>query len=259
MVVLLVGDAEQRSEAVGDDVVLAVLPLHGLALPGGADGADRLGHGPAGPGEQRHVHLLDVDGLELDGNSFLSAVEGLHRSGDVTGLEGAVLPGDVLAVLIARPDLLPSSVEDPLGVALLLGDGLTHGHHLHLRQQFSCSWLALDGIEIIDLQTVVPGGDCGLDIIALREAHDRTLVDGNLPADILRPLNTLSLPLVVAELHGGLIEGEVSVARDVHTVLTRAVLHSPDEGEREQGETDPHGWPVVGVLITPTQPSPPVI
>ena len=67
VIVLLVRDSEQRVEAVGCDVVLAVLPFHGLALPGGGHGADRLSHGPAGSGEQRHLHLLHGDGLVLDG------------------------------------------------------------------------------------------------------------------------------------------------------------------------------------------------
>ena len=246
MVELLMRDSEERLEAVGDHGVLAVLPLHSLALPVSGDGADGLGHSLACPGEQRHVHIHAVDSLVGDGNWVFSALVSVDLSGDLTRLERTVIPGDVLTVLIASPDLLPGSVEDPLGVTLLLGHGLAHRHHLDLRQRLLDSGLALHGVEVVQLEAVVSSGDGALVILALRVALDDTVVDWDILADILRPLLALSLELVVTKLHSGLVEGEVVIPRDVHTVLAVVVvLVGLDDGEREEGENDPHGWPVV--------------
>ena len=236
VVVVLVRNSEETLEAVGEEDVLAVLPLHSLALSLCRHRAHWLGHRPARPGEELHLDVGVDDGLEEDGLVGLGAVVRLDLGGDVARLEAAVLPGHVLAVLVARPDLLASSIEDPIGVALLLGDGLTDRHHLDLRQYFDWARLALDGLEVVYLEAVVSGADCALVVLALREAHNLTLVNRNIPADILGPLHAVSPELVVAELHSGLVEGEVSVAGDVNAVLT-AVLGCPDcEGEREESE-----------------------
>ena len=131
-------------------------------------------------------------------------------------------------------------------VALLLDDGLTHRHHLDLRQGLLYARLAHHGVEVDQLEAVVSGGDCAGVIRALREALDDTVVDWNIFADILRPLLALSLELVVTKLHSGMVEGELAVPGDVHTVLAVVVvLAGLDDGEREEGENDPHGWPVV--------------
>ena len=148
MVELLMRDTEHSLEAVGDHGVLAFLPLHSLALPVSGDGAEGLGHSPACPGEQRHVHIHAVDSLVVYGWGF-SALVSVDLSGDLTRLERAVIPGDVLTVLIPSPDLLSSSVENPPGVALLLGHGLAHRHHLDLRQRLLHSRLALHGVEVL--------------------------------------------------------------------------------------------------------------
>ena len=248
MVVLLVGDSEQRLETVGGDVVLTVLPLHSLTLSVSGDGADRLGHCPTFPGEQSHIHIIAEDRLVLDGSRGFSAVVSVHQSGDLTRLESAVFPCDVPAVLISCPDLFSGSVEDPLCVALLLGNVPTDRHHLCLSQGFLHSRLAHHGNEVIYLEVVVSGGNRTLIILALREAHDHTVEDWNILAEIFRPLRTLSIELIVAKLHHGVIEAEVSVVGDVHTVLAVVVvLPCLDDGEREQGEDDLHGWMVVGL------------
>ena len=60
MAVLLVGNSEERLEAVGKQDVLAVLPLHPATLPGHSHGAHGGSHGTAGPGEQRHINLGNI-------------------------------------------------------------------------------------------------------------------------------------------------------------------------------------------------------
>ena len=60
MAVLLVGNSEERLEAVGEQDVLAVLPLHPATLPGHSHGAHGGSHGTAGPGEQRHINLGNI-------------------------------------------------------------------------------------------------------------------------------------------------------------------------------------------------------
>ena len=235
MVELLMRDTEHRLEAVGDHGVLAVFPLHSLALPVSGDGADRLGHSLACPGEQRHVHIHAVDSLVGDGNRVFSALVSVDLSGNLTRLERAVIPGDVLTVFITSPDLLSSSVENPLGITLLLGHGLAHRHHLDLRQWLLHSGLALHGVEVVQLEAVVSGGDSALMILALRVALDDTVVDWDIFADILRPLLALSLELVVTKLYSGLVEGEGVIPGDVHTVLAVVVvLVGLDDGEREE-------------------------
>ena len=174
--------------------------------------------------------------LVEDGGVVLCTVVCLHLSGDVTRLERAVLPGDLLAVLVTRPDLFTGRVEGPLGVAVLLGDVLTDRHHLHLGQDVRDGvWLAVDGIEVTDVQTVVPGPDCGPLVLALSVGHHLALVNWHLLANLLRPLQTLSLELVVTDLLGGLVEGELRIARDVDTVLALLLLLGGlDSEEREE-------------------------
>ena len=60
MAVLLVGNSEEGLEAVGEQDVLAVLPLHPATLPGHSHGAHGGSHGTAGPGEQRHINLGNI-------------------------------------------------------------------------------------------------------------------------------------------------------------------------------------------------------
>ena len=91
----------------------------------------------------------------------------------------------------------------------------------------SCLSLVLYGISI---------GSEDLDSFVYL-AYQLTAVHGNILADLLRPLQTLSLELVVANLHSRLVEGEVRIAGDVHAVL---VLVGLDSGDRQQGECDPH-------------------
>ena len=60
MAVLLVGNSEERLEAVGEQDVLAVLPLHPATLPGHSHGAHGGSHGTTGSGEQRHINLGNI-------------------------------------------------------------------------------------------------------------------------------------------------------------------------------------------------------
>ena len=110
--------------------------------------------------------------LVEDGGVVLCTVVCLHLSGDVTRLERAVLPGDLLAVLVTRPDLFTGRVEGPLGVAVLLGDVLTDWHHLDLSEDLRNGvGPTLDGVEIIDVQAVVPSPHCRLLVLALSVGH----------------------------------------------------------------------------------------
>ena len=236
VVVVLVRNSEETLEAVGEEDVLAVLPLHCLTLSLCRHRAHWLGHRPARPGEELHLDVGVDDGLEEDGLVGLGAVVGLDLGGDVARLEAAVLPGDVLAVLVARPDLLPRLVEDPLGVALLLGHVLAHGHHLDLGEDVRLrAGLAVNGVILSNVEAVVSGRLAALLVVTVSVAHHLALVDGDVPADLLGPPGALGLQLVVAQLHGGLIELELSIAGDVHTVLT-LVLQSQHGAEGQDGK-----------------------
>ena len=126
VVVLLVGDPGLEVKAVWLHAVLALLPLHSLALRLGPHLACGLGPGLAAPLDGGDL-LLVVDHLVIaDGGAGLTVV-GLNLLSDHLVHQLAVLPGHVPAVLIPCPDLLSIGIHLPLGVALLLGDIVTLG------------------------------------------------------------------------------------------------------------------------------------
>ena len=135
MVVGLVGDPELHGatgaislaarEAVGLNGVGALLEFqisaHGLRGLGAVGIGAHLTRA-AVPG---HIHLgKHGHGVGLDGQVGAHILGHLDRGGHI--LQLAVLKGHVPAVLVAVPHLLAGGVDDPLGVALLLGHLLAH-------------------------------------------------------------------------------------------------------------------------------------
>ena len=84
MAVLLVRDSEERLEAVWQQDVLAVLPLHPATLPGHSHGAHGGSHGTAGPGEQRHINLGNISRHEnFSMNKNISMNENIFKNKNI--------------------------------------------------------------------------------------------------------------------------------------------------------------------------------
>ena len=219
VVVLLVGDADLEVEAVRPHGVPALLPLHSLAPGLGPHLTGGLGPGPAGPPDGGH--LLGVAAHLVVGDRLLGVtVIRLYLLGHDPVHQLAVLPGDVLAVLITGPDLLPSLlVRLPLGVALLLGDGGALGHLLGLVQDLDWAGLTIFGDESFQLQAVI--GDClGVrGLLALREPDNPALGNGDVATHLGLPRHAVGVLLVSAHLGGGDVVLHIVVIRDVHTVF----------------------------------------
>ena len=115
---LLPGLVDPDGVAARHQLVLAVLPLHGHALPLRLLGADQLGAGGAHQLANIVLHALLPHHVVGDGGSGVAVVL-LHCGGDLGLLQGTVLPVNVLAVDVTGLDLLPGSgVHLPLAVAV---------------------------------------------------------------------------------------------------------------------------------------------
>ena len=248
VVVLLVGDADLEVEAVRPHGVPALLPLHSLAPRLGLHLTGGLGPGPAGPPDGGHLLRVAAHLVVGDGLGGVTVIR-LNLLGHNLVHQLAVLPFDILAVLIASPDLLPSLIRGPLGVALLLGDGGALGHLLGLGQDLDRAGLTILGDEGLQLQGVI--GDClGVGgLLALCEPDNPALSDRDVATHLGLPRLTVGVLLVAAHLGGGDVVVHIVVIRDVHTavmvmslpgvvLVVHVVVFEAQGGGQTDGEDD---------------------
>ena len=154
MVVLLVGDTDLEVPAVRLHIILALLPLHSLALLLSPHLTRGLSPGPAAPLDGGHLLSVAADLVVGDGLGGVTVIS-LNLLGHNLVHQFAVLPCNILTVLISSPDLLPIGVSGPLGVTLLLGDCVTLRHLLGLRQDLDCARLTILSLKGLQLQAVI--------------------------------------------------------------------------------------------------------
>ena len=205
MVVCLEGDLELKAtvggaelaapEAGGLDGVEALLVLDLGALLHAGGGAHGVGRGTAHGSVPGDLNLIELGDSVGDGGAVRALVDGDgHRAGDE--LQGAVLPGDVNAVLVAGPDLLALFVDDPLGVALLLGDLFADGGLVVLDEGLNSGLVALlghEGVAACGVIVVEPGEGGGAAVgvpnhLAIRHGDGHTSRAELLGAGLLGPV-----------------------------------------------------------------------
>ena len=110
VVVLLVGDTDLEVPAVRLHIVLALLPLHSLALLLSPHLTRGLSPGSAAPLDGGHLLSVAADLVVGDGLGGVTVISlNLLRHDLVHQL--TVLPCDIFAVLVASPDLLAVGVS----------------------------------------------------------------------------------------------------------------------------------------------------
>lgn len=127
MVVCLVWDPEEcMPEADGFNKICTFLVLKILTLLYSRCTALGVRCGFAGGFVSCDLNLLELGDGVGDG-VLVNAGVGRDVQGGRVGLQMTILPSDLLTVLITIPNLLPSLVDHPLAVTLLLGHVLADG------------------------------------------------------------------------------------------------------------------------------------
>ena len=206
MLVFLVRYLERHEPAGGKNELLTLLPLHHLApglQPHLAHGlADRL----ALSADHRDLLMLE-DREEIEqGLGVRSTLPRLDLLRDDLLLEAAVLPRHVAAVVVAQPDLDPHLIHVPPGVALLLHHGLAYGDILDLRELLLGPGLTDLLRKLTDLGDVVRDGLGHGAVLAVHVALDLAVVDRDLNAGSLLPLDAPVCSPVATHLYKGLIK-----------------------------------------------------
>ena len=220
MLVFLVRYFEGHLAARGKDELLALLPLHsvapGLHLDLAHGLADRLAlsadHGDL-------LQLLEGEEVEQGLGVIGGALPRGHLLRDHLLHEAAVLPRHVAAVVVAQPDLHPLLVHVPLGVALLLRNDLAHGDILDLGELLCGPGLADLLRELANLDDVVSDGLRHGAMLAVHVTLNLAVVDGDLDAGLLLPLDALVDRPEGAHLHQVLVKVQRSKSRNVNTTI----------------------------------------
>mgnify|MGYP001340361328 CR=1 FL=1 len=236
VVVGLVGDPEEgAAEASGLDHVGALLHLglHAGVLEGGL--AHRVG-GRGAPGlASSHLHGLDAGDRVGDGGIVGTGVRG-HGDGCGYIDQLTVLPGHLLAVLVAGPHLLSELVDNPLGVALLLGHGFADRGLVVLDKGLLTALMAFLRYEGLSLAHIVMqelGEGLGL---AVGVAHHGALLDGDGDAGGAHGLAARAGYSVGTNVVGALLVQDIAVSGDIHAVLLVAVPVVIGVGGHEAGQ-----------------------
>ena len=212
----------QPSLTLGLHLVEALLVLQRDALLLRSGRADRVGDNATVGGVGRHLCRIEHR-LGVGQHAVVVALPNRDLDGQDVVLQAALLPRHVLAVLVAVPDLLPEVVDDPLGVALLLGDVAADGPLLGLLEHADPVGLAeLGGVAAL-LQPVVVvdlgGGRVGAVGVGLHLAGG----GGDGGAGRLCHLGAVALHAVRTDVHNGGVVQDVAVAGDVDAVVVVAV------------------------------------
>ena len=237
MVVGLVGDpGEGAAEASGLDHVGAFLHLglHAGVLKGGL--AHRVGGRGASGLASSHLHRLDAGDRVGDGGIVGTGVCGY---GDGFGYidQLTVLPGHLLAVLVAGPHLLSELVDNPLGVALLLGHGLANRGLVVLDKGLLAALVAFlrnKGLSLAHIVMQELGKGLSL---AVGVANYGALLDGDGDTGGARGLAAHAGYSVGTNVVGALLVQDIAVFGDIHAVLlvTVPVVIGVGGHEADQG------------------------
>ena len=155
MIELLIGNLEQNILTIRHHNLLTVFPLHLPTLPLRGHGAHGLGHGDAAPVQEGDLSMEMLNSLEEDGVVSGGAIISGNFDFNFAKLQSAVLPGDIMAVFIASPDLLALFVDDPLCVALLFCHVDTNRHVLFLSDNFDLPRDAIFWNKLFNNDTVI--------------------------------------------------------------------------------------------------------
>ena len=136
----------------------------------------------------------------------------------------ALLPGLVSAVLVAGKHLLSIGSDLPLGVTHLLGDVFAFRHLLDLYQGLESVWNTFLGCEGVCLGLVTPDGLLPLLGVAGVAGLHGALGAGQVDADLLCLGLTAPLHPVAADLLCGGVVLNLTVIRDIHTLILRMVM-----------------------------------
>ena len=143
MIVFLIRNVEQSVDTMGLNILLAILPLHLLALPLGGHLADGLGHRLALPLDHGDLGWLVLDGLEEDRILCGSTIVCGNLDRHLAFLQRAIFPCYISAIFIASPDLFSFSIDLPFCITLLLGHVDTDRHLLQL---CDCPDISMDAV-----------------------------------------------------------------------------------------------------------------
>ena len=220
MLVFLVRYFEGHLAARGKDELLTLLPLHcvapGLHLDLAHGLADRLA---LGADHSDLLLLLEGEEVEQGLGVIGGALPRGHLLRDHLLHEAAVLPRNVAAVVVTQPYLHALLVHIPLGVALLLSHDLAHGHVLDLGELLCGPGLADLLREFANLDDVISDGFRYGAILAVHVTFDLAVVDGDLDAVLLLPLDAPVDRPEGAHLHQVIVKVQRSKSRNVNTAI----------------------------------------
>ena len=155
MIVFLIRNLEQSVDTMGMNILLAIFPLHLLALSLGGHLADGLGHRLALPLDHGDLGWLMLDGLKEDRILSRSTIICGNFDRHFAFLQSAIFPGHISAIFIAGPDLVSIVIDYPLGVTLLFGHINTNWHLLQFRNWLAFSLNTVPRKKLLDMDVVI--------------------------------------------------------------------------------------------------------